>query len=120
MADTGFAFPFDLSHLSILKYEHLGKEIGFREVMRVREQLKNKITTLINKGETDSPVLPSGRFCMCSSRIAGLYPHFFRRTSSSGAAHGYGSISISPGSATRGPIPLGQMNSQSGPKRTRS
>ena len=38
--------------------------------------------------------------------------HFpFSRTSSSGAAHGYGSISISPGSATRGPIPLTQMNS---------
>ena len=39
-------------------------------------------------------------------------PYFpFSRTSSSGAAHGYGSISISPGSATRGPIPLTQMNS---------
>ena len=38
--------------------------------------------------------------------------HFpFSRTSSSGAAHGYGSISMSPGSATRGPIPLTQMNS---------
>ena len=38
--------------------------------------------------------------------------HFpFSRTSSSGAAHGYGSISIRPGSATRGPIPLTQMNS---------
>ena len=33
------------------------------------------------------------------------------RTSSRGAAHGYGSMSISPGSATRGPIPLGQTNS---------
>ena len=44
----------------------------------------------------------------------------FSRTSSSGADHGYGSISISAGSATRGPMPLGQMNSQSGPKRTRS
>ena len=34
---------------------------------------------------------------------------FFRRTSSSGADHGYGLISISAGSATRGPMPLGQM-----------
>src|SRR5207247_70465 len=38
--------------------------------------------------------------------------HFaLSRTSSSGADHGYGSMSISAGSATRGPIPLGQMNS---------
>ena len=35
--------------------------------------------------------------------------HFLSRTSSSGADHGYGSISISAGSATRGPIPLGQI-----------
>jgi len=62
MAEKGFAFPFDLSHLSILKYEHLGKEIGFREVMRVRDELKKRIPALIDRGETDSPVflfLPS-------------------------------------------------------------
>jgi Tetratricopeptide Repeats-Sensor len=62
IAEKGFAFPFDLSHLSILKYEHLGKEIGFREVMRMRDELKKRITALIDKGETDSPVflfLPS-------------------------------------------------------------
>ena len=62
MAEKGFAFPFDLNHVSILKYEHLGKEIGFREVMKTREELKKKIAALIDKGETDSPVflfLPS-------------------------------------------------------------
>jgi Tetratricopeptide Repeats-Sensor len=56
IAEKGFAFPFDLSHLSILKYEHLGKEIGYREVMRVRDELKKKIGALIDKGDTDSPV----------------------------------------------------------------
>src|SRR5262245_46081671 len=45
---------------------------------------------------------------------------FLRRTSSSGAAQGYGLMSISAGSSTRGPTPLGQMYSQIGPKRTRS
>ena len=62
IAEKGFAFPFDLSHLSILKYEHLGKEIGFREVMRVRDVLKQKIAALLKNRETDSPVflfLPS-------------------------------------------------------------
>ena len=42
LAENNFSFPFDLNHLSILKYEHLGKEIGFTEVMRVREKLKEK------------------------------------------------------------------------------
>lgn len=62
MAEKGFAFPFDLSHLSILKYEHLGKETGFREVMRMRDELKKRVTVLLDRKETDSPVfvfLPS-------------------------------------------------------------
>jgi hypothetical protein len=56
MAEKGFAFPFDLNHVSILKYEHLGKEIGFREVMKVRQKLKAKSSALIDRAETDSPV----------------------------------------------------------------
>ena len=56
MAESSFSFPFDLNHLSILKYEHLGKEIGFDEVMRVRAKLKDKIVNLIDRQETDSPV----------------------------------------------------------------
>ena len=42
LAEKNFSFPFDLNHLSILKYEHLGKEIGFKEVMRVRERTEKK------------------------------------------------------------------------------
>jgi hypothetical protein len=56
LAENNFSFPFDLNHLSILKYEHLGKEIGFTEVMRVRNKLKEKITTLMDSPEVDSPV----------------------------------------------------------------
>ena len=56
LAEKGFSFPFDLNHLSILKYEHLGKEIGYTEVMRVRKELKDKITTLMDSAEVDSPV----------------------------------------------------------------
>jgi hypothetical protein len=56
MAENGFSFPFDLNHLSILKYEHLGKEIGYGEVLRVREELKKKIVALLETPETDSPV----------------------------------------------------------------
>jgi hypothetical protein len=56
MAEEKFGFPFDLNHLSILKYEHLGKDIGFTEVMRVRQLLKEKIVTLMDKPDADSPV----------------------------------------------------------------
>ena len=56
MAESGFAFPFDLNHLSILKYEHLGKDIGYTEVVRVRKTLKDRIVALLEKTETDSPV----------------------------------------------------------------
>src|SRR5712671_6453243 len=51
LAENSFSFPFDLNHLSILKYEHLGKEIGFTEVMRVRQLLKEKISTLMGSPE---------------------------------------------------------------------
>jgi MinD-like ATPase involved in chromosome partitioning or flagellar assembly len=56
MAENNFSFAFDVNHLSILKYEHLGKDIGFSEVMRVRKILKDKITTPMGSAEVDSPV----------------------------------------------------------------
>jgi MAP3K TRAFs-binding domain len=56
MAENNFSFPFDLNHLSILKYEHAGKDLGFREVMRVKEILKSKIMALMSSPEVDSPV----------------------------------------------------------------
>ncbi len=56
LAENNFSFPFDLNHLSILKYEHLGKDIGVTEVMRVTKELKEKITTLMGSSEPDSPV----------------------------------------------------------------
>ena len=31
LVETDFAFPFDINHLSILRYEHLGKDIGASE-----------------------------------------------------------------------------------------
>lgn len=56
IAENKFAFPFDLNHVSITTYEHLGKEIGFREVMRMRGEIGTKIAAILDKGETDSPV----------------------------------------------------------------
>jgi Tetratricopeptide Repeats-Sensor len=70
LAENNFSFPFDLNHLSILKYEHLGKDIGFSEVMRVRKILKDKITVLMDSSEVDSPV-----FLFIPSLQAASLPH---------------------------------------------
>jgi hypothetical protein len=56
MAEAKFAFPFDLNHLSIERYEHMGREIGYREVLRMQDRLKQKIGVILAKSETDSPV----------------------------------------------------------------
>ena len=93
LAENNFSFPFDLNHLSILKYEHLGKEIGFTEVMRVREKLKEKITALMDSPEPDSPV-----FLFIPSLQAASLPRRRRQRASppagppapSSAAHGPG------------------------------
>ena len=56
IAEDKFTFPFDINRVLITKYEHLGKEIGYREVMRMRETLQTKIGAILKKEETDSPV----------------------------------------------------------------
>ena len=56
ISEKNFSFPFDLGHLSILKYEHLGTDIGFGEVMRVRNELRKKIDGLVGQNAIDSPV----------------------------------------------------------------
>lgn len=56
MAEKLFKFPFDIGHLVIRPYEHLGKGIDSEEADRMRDELKNAIQTLLQKQETDSPV----------------------------------------------------------------
>ncbi|GEO10225.1 TRAFs-binding domain-containing protein [Segetibacter aerophilus] len=56
MAEKQFKFPFDIGHLIIRPYEHLGKGIDAEEAERVREELKKAIQTLLDKQDVDSPV----------------------------------------------------------------
>ena len=56
MAEDKFVFPFDINHVSITKYEHLGKDIGMQEALRMQGILETKIREIIDKTETDSPV----------------------------------------------------------------
>ena len=48
--------PFDMNHTVIRPYEHLGKDIGYSETMRFRQELKDSISAIIDSPQVDSPV----------------------------------------------------------------
>lgn len=48
--------PFDVNHTVIRPYEHLGKDIGYTETMRFRQELKDSISAIIDLPQVDSPV----------------------------------------------------------------
>ena len=56
IAEKDLKYPFDLSHIVIRPYEHLGKDIGFDEVSRMREELTAAIRSIVDKPEADSPI----------------------------------------------------------------
>src|SRR5262245_2966362 len=56
MAEKEFAFPFDISHLSIIRYEHLGSDIGASEAKNVTKVLTGKLQAVLATPEVDSPV----------------------------------------------------------------
>jgi MAP3K TRAFs-binding domain len=56
LAESQFKYPFDLNHIVIRSYEHLGKGIDAEVGERVREELTNAIKTLVENRQTDSPV----------------------------------------------------------------
>ena len=56
IAEKQFKFPFDIGHIAIRSYEHLGKGIAESEAERMRESLKKTIMYLVDKPDTDSPV----------------------------------------------------------------
>jgi Tetratricopeptide Repeats-Sensor len=52
------SFAFDVNHLLVRQYHHLGEDIGFDEVMRFREVLTNAINVILETEprSSDSPV----------------------------------------------------------------
>ena len=56
MAESQFKFPFDLSHIVIRPYDHLGKGIDAEHAEKVREELKAAIRQLLQTPDVDSPV----------------------------------------------------------------
>ena len=56
IAEKQFKFPFDLGHLLIRSYEHLGTGIDFEEAERLKDELVRAITTIVQTQDVDSPV----------------------------------------------------------------
>ena len=56
MAEEQFKNPFDINHIIIRPYVHLGTDIGFDETMRMRQDLQTLAAALKNSQCVDSPV----------------------------------------------------------------
>jgi len=56
VAEEGFKNPFDVGHIVIRRYKHLGEDIGTKEARRFREDLKQAISEIVAQRQTDSPV----------------------------------------------------------------
>ena len=56
LAETEFKFPFDLSHLVIRSYKHLGTGIDYEEAERLERELVTALDTIVPKCNIDSPV----------------------------------------------------------------
>lgn len=56
VAEEGFKNPFDVGHIVIRRYKHLGEDIGAKEAKRFRDDLKQAINDILSKGDIDSPV----------------------------------------------------------------
>jgi len=56
ISEDKLAYPFDLNHIKITSYTHLGEAIDYEEVERFRQVLGDTIDTVLNIDEPDSPV----------------------------------------------------------------
>ena len=56
IAEKEFKFPFDLGHVVIRPYEHLGTGIDFEEAERLKSEIVKAISTITQNPEIDSPV----------------------------------------------------------------
>jgi len=56
VAEEQFKNPFDVSHIVIRRYKHLGEDIGVSEARRFKKDLKDAIAAIIAEPGVDSPV----------------------------------------------------------------
>lgn len=56
ISEKELTYPFDLNHILIEPYEHLGKAIDYGEVLRFKKQLQEKVKALLENPQVDSPL----------------------------------------------------------------
>ncbi|MDO9374349.1 MAG: hypothetical protein Q7T76_08020 [Ferruginibacter sp.] len=56
VSEDKMAYPFDVNHISITNYTHLGNAIDFDEVERFRKVLGDKLDAVLGLDDPDSPV----------------------------------------------------------------
>ncbi len=56
VGETGMNFPFDVNHVYIHGYQHLGEDIGYSEVKRFQAELKELAQKAVDQPQKDSPV----------------------------------------------------------------
>ena len=56
VGEKGMNFPFDVNHIYIHTYHHLGEDIGYREVKRFRAELTEMAKKVVSTPRKDSPV----------------------------------------------------------------
>jgi hypothetical protein len=56
VAEEGLKNPFDVGHIVIRRYKHLGEDIGVKEAKRFADDLRQAITEILATGAIDSPV----------------------------------------------------------------
>src|SRR3989337_3347706 len=56
ISEDRLAYPFDLNHIKITSYTHLGEGIEYEEVERFRKVLGETLQAVLDKTEPDSPV----------------------------------------------------------------
>jgi len=56
MSEEQMGYPFDVNHITINKYTHLGDSIDYFEVLRFQKLLGDTIDKVLNDNQPDSPV----------------------------------------------------------------
>lgn len=56
MSEAELTYPFDVNHIAINRYTHLGDSIDYFEVLRFQKILGETIDAVLTKEEVDSPV----------------------------------------------------------------
>ena len=56
IAEKQFKFPFDLGHIVIRHYEHLGSGIDYDEAVRLEKELTSAVQKISSGNDVDSPV----------------------------------------------------------------